>query len=173
MIEQFKLPVGKRQFQRKLRARTKGGRRFKCAFVKKVVSTKNRGGGAREAYGWEHGDKSLDNLWAYDVFTDKTHIDSGSQAVGDILREEGTRYDPENGSHVKGASSTSLLRSHGGGSQSFSSITMKKITKSVLPTLRSLVVVLRLKVWKNVTLVFKNGALANLKTSRSRLKAAM
>ncbi|KAG9241699.1 histidine kinase-like ATPase [Calycina marina] len=30
------------------------------------------------------------------VFTDEAHIDPGSQAVGDILREEGTQYDPGN-----------------------------------------------------------------------------
>jgi hypothetical protein len=27
---------------------------------------------------------------------DKAHIDPGSQAVGDVLREQGKRYDPEN-----------------------------------------------------------------------------
>ncbi|KAG9249103.1 hypothetical protein BJ878DRAFT_571837 [Calycina marina] len=84
IIEQFKLSVGKRQLQRKLREHTKGGRRrFKCAFFKKVVSTKNRG--EREAYGWEHGEKSIDDFWAYKAFTYEAHIDPGSQAVGDIL----------------------------------------------------------------------------------------
>ncbi|KAG9242363.1 hypothetical protein BJ878DRAFT_577462 [Calycina marina] len=61
MTERFKLPVGKRQLQRKLRKHTKAGRKFKCTFVKKAVSTKNRGN--REAYGWEHGDKSVNNFW--------------------------------------------------------------------------------------------------------------
>ena len=94
MIQHFKLPVGPRQLQRKLREHTKGGRRYKCAFVKKVVSHKNRE--ERTAYGWRHGDKTIDDFWAYKVFTDEAHIDPNSRAVGDILREEGTRYDVEN-----------------------------------------------------------------------------
>lgn len=60
MIEELKLPVQKRQLQRKLREYTRGGRRYKCAFVKKVVSAKNRD--ERKAYGYEHEGKTIDDF---------------------------------------------------------------------------------------------------------------
>jgi len=41
-IEYHNLPVGKRQLQRKLREHTKGGRIYKCAFIKKQISAKNK-----------------------------------------------------------------------------------------------------------------------------------
>jgi len=41
-IEYHHIPVGKRQLQRKLKEHTNRGQRYKCAFVKKVISTKNR-----------------------------------------------------------------------------------------------------------------------------------
>lgn len=40
-IEYHQLPVKKRQLQRKLKEFTRGGRRYKMAFVKKQVSDKN------------------------------------------------------------------------------------------------------------------------------------
>ncbi|KAG9243213.1 hypothetical protein BJ878DRAFT_543482 [Calycina marina] len=42
------------------------------------------------------GIKTIDNFWAFKVFTDEAHIDPGSQAIEDILREEGKRYDTVN-----------------------------------------------------------------------------
>jgi hypothetical protein len=88
------IPVGKRQLQRKLKEHTKGGRKYKMAFVKKEVSTKNRE--ERVAYGRDHQDKSMEDFWSYIMYTDEAHVDLTSQAVGEILREEGTRYDDEN-----------------------------------------------------------------------------
>ncbi len=41
-------------------------------------------------------DKSVEDFWSYIYFTDEAHIDPTSQAVGDILRERGKRYDTEN-----------------------------------------------------------------------------
>ena len=64
------------------------------AFVKKQVSDKNRE--ERVAYKWEYYNKSMEDYWSYMFFTDEAHIDPTSQAVGDILREEGTRYQDEN-----------------------------------------------------------------------------
>jgi hypothetical protein len=93
-IEYHSLPVKKRQLQRKLKEHTNGGQRYKCAFVKKVVSDKNRK--ERAEYGEEHIDKSVEDFWSYIFFTDETHIDPTSQAVGDILRERGKRYNTEN-----------------------------------------------------------------------------
>ena len=48
-IAYHKLPVKTRQLQNKLREYTKGGARYKCAFVKKVISDKNKE--EREKYG--------------------------------------------------------------------------------------------------------------------------
>src|ERR1700712_1085558 len=93
-IEYHKLPVQKRQLQRKLREYTNGGRRYKMAFVKKRVSDKNRQ--ERERYGWDHEHHTIDSYYSRIVFTDEMHIDPSSQAVVDILREQGTRYDDEN-----------------------------------------------------------------------------
>lgn len=43
-IPYFKLPVQKRQLQRKLKEYTNGGGRYKCAFIKKKISQKIRRG---------------------------------------------------------------------------------------------------------------------------------
>jgi hypothetical protein len=59
-IEYHSLPVKKRQLQRKLKEHTNGGQRYKCAFVKKVVSDKNRK--ERAEYGEEHIDKSIEDF---------------------------------------------------------------------------------------------------------------
>lgn len=93
-IEYHKLPVQARQLQRKLKERTNGGQRYKCAFVKKEISKKNRE--SRTAYGYQHCYKPIEDFYSYVVFTDEAHIDPASQAVGDILREQGKRYSPEN-----------------------------------------------------------------------------
>jgi transposase len=41
-IEFHGIPVKKRQLQRKLKEHTNGGQRYKCAFVKKTISDKNK-----------------------------------------------------------------------------------------------------------------------------------
>ncbi|KAH7370668.1 hypothetical protein BKA65DRAFT_488999 [Rhexocercosporidium sp. MPI-PUGE-AT-0058] len=93
-IEYFNLPVKRRQLSRKLKEHTNGGRRYKMAFVKKQVSEKNRE--ERVAYGERHLGKTIHDFWACITFTDEAHVDPSSQAVGDILRERGTRYADEN-----------------------------------------------------------------------------
>jgi hypothetical protein len=50
----------------------------------------------RVVYGKEHKDKPVEDFWSYIFFTDEAHIDSTSQAVGDILREQEKRYNDEN-----------------------------------------------------------------------------
>jgi hypothetical protein len=71
-----------------------GGQRYKCAFVKKVILTKNCH--ERVEYALEHVDKLVEDFWSYIFFTNEAHVDPMLQAVGDILRERGTRYDVEN-----------------------------------------------------------------------------
>jgi hypothetical protein len=72
-IEYHNLLVGKRQLQRKLREHTRGGKFYKCAFIKKQISAKNRG--EREAYGERHLYDPLFGFFDYIVFTDKAHVD--------------------------------------------------------------------------------------------------
>lgn len=83
-IAHHNIPVRKRQLQRKLGEHTNGGQRYKCAFVKKVISDKNKE--ERAAYGKEHEDKTVGDFWSYIFFTDESYIDPLSQAVMDIVR---------------------------------------------------------------------------------------
>jgi hypothetical protein len=82
-IEYHHLHIGKHQLQRKLKEHTKGGQRYKYAFIKKQISRKNRL--ARETYEYRHCYKPIEDFYSYIIFTDEAHIDPGSQAVGDIL----------------------------------------------------------------------------------------
>jgi len=93
-IEYHNLPVKRRQLQKKLKEHTKGGQRYKQAYVRKEISAKNRT--LRTKYGEEHKDKSIHDFWQFLFFTDEAHIDPSSMAQGCILREQGHRYDTEN-----------------------------------------------------------------------------
>lgn len=93
-IEYHKLPVKKRALQNRLKANTNKGQRYKMAYIKKRLSLKNRG--ERIHYGAEHQHKTVHDFWQYVYFTDEAHLDPSSQAQGYILREQGTRLDPEN-----------------------------------------------------------------------------
>lgn len=93
-IEHHQIPVKKRQLQKKLKEYTNGGQRYKCAFVKKDISKKNRQ--ERATYGYTHYEKTVEDFWSYIFFTDEAHIDPTSLGVGHILREKGKRYDNEN-----------------------------------------------------------------------------
>jgi hypothetical protein len=93
-ITYHEIPCKKRQLQYKLKEHTNGGRIYKCAFVKKEISSKNKDD--RVAYGQEHEDKTMEDFWSYIFFTDEAHIDPSAQQAPGILRERGTRYDDEN-----------------------------------------------------------------------------
>ena len=54
------IPVQRRQLRRKLAEHTNGGRIYKCAFVKKTISAKNKD--ERVAYGHEHEDKLMEDF---------------------------------------------------------------------------------------------------------------
>lgn len=64
------------------------------AFVKKVISEKNKE--QRTEYGQEHQYKPLFGFWDHIIYTDEMHVDPESQSQSHILREQGTRDDPEN-----------------------------------------------------------------------------
>jgi transposase len=93
-IEYHKIPVQKRQLQRKLKEHTKKGGRYLCAFIKKVITAKNHED--RMVYGNEHLYDEMFGFWDHIVFTDEAHIDPTSQTQGRVLREQGTRDRPEN-----------------------------------------------------------------------------
>lgn len=93
-IEYHKLPVGKRQLQRKLKEHTKKVGRYKCGFVKKVISAKNRG--ERGSYGLDHVYSPLFGFFDHIVYTDEAHVDPTSLAPPMVTREQGTRDKPEN-----------------------------------------------------------------------------
>jgi hypothetical protein len=77
-----------------LKRHTKGGGRYKCAFVKKTISFKNRQN--RGAYGNDYVYDSLFGFFDHIVYTDEAHVDLTSQTQGRVLREQGTRDDLEN-----------------------------------------------------------------------------
>ena len=93
-IAYHNIPCKKRQLQAKLKEHTKKGQRYKCAFVKKVVSEKNER--ERETYGHKHTDKPLIGFWDHIFFTDEAHVDPTSLVQEEVLREQGTRYNEEN-----------------------------------------------------------------------------
>ncbi|PQE31110.1 phosphoribosylformylglycinamidine cyclo-ligase protein [Rutstroemia sp. NJR-2017a WRK4] len=74
-IAYHKIPVQKRQLQRKLKEHTKKD---------------------RTVYGNEHLYDEVFGFWDHVVFTDEAHIDPNAQSQGRVLREQGTRDRPEN-----------------------------------------------------------------------------
>lgn len=93
-IKYHKLNIKPRQLQRRLKACTNKGQRYKQAYIQKVLSVANKR--KRLEYCQEHKDKSIDDFWQYVFFTDEAHIDPSSIRQGHILREQGHRYDTEN-----------------------------------------------------------------------------
>ena len=93
-IEYYHLPIKKRTLQAGLKRYTKGAQRYKIAFVKKRISAVNKQ--KRASYGFENQNKTIEEYWQYYIFTDEFYIDPSSTAQGNILRERGTRTDPEN-----------------------------------------------------------------------------
>jgi transposase len=89
-----KIPVKRRQLQRKLKEYTKMGGRYKCAFVKKVISAQNYT--SRAIYSKTYLYDPLFGFFDYIVYTDEVYIDPTSQAQGMVLREQGKRDNPEN-----------------------------------------------------------------------------
>lgn len=83
-----------RTIQRSLKTYTNNGRKYKQAYVGKVLSGVNKD--KRVEYGTAHQGKTIEDFWANVFFTDEAHIDPSAQSQGWILREQGTRYNTEN-----------------------------------------------------------------------------
>ena len=82
-IKYHKLPIGKRQLQRKLKEHTKGGQRYKQAYVNKELSNSNLK--LQENFGVRHEDKTIEEYWRFILFTDEAHVDPTSLCKGYIL----------------------------------------------------------------------------------------
>lgn len=93
-IKYHNLPVGRRQLRRKLKEYTKGGQRYKCAFVKKKISDKNLE--ERRIHRAAHKDLPIIGHFDHVIYTDEVHVDPSSMIQEEVLREEGHRYDTEN-----------------------------------------------------------------------------
>jgi DDE superfamily endonuclease len=93
-IEYHGLGVCQRTLQRSLLKNTRNGRRYKQAYVTKILLEKNKD--ERVKYGNRNLGKTVEGFWKYIVFTDEAHVDPTSVIQGHILREEGTRYNNEN-----------------------------------------------------------------------------
>ncbi|KUJ23971.1 uncharacterized protein LY89DRAFT_744561 [Mollisia scopiformis] len=76
-IAYHKIPCKKRHLQHKLKEYTNGGQFYKCAFVKKEISARNKD--ERVAYAHKHKDKTMEDFWSYIFFTDEAHIDPSAQ----------------------------------------------------------------------------------------------
>lgn len=93
-IAYHNLSIKKRALQHTLRKYTKGAQRYRMQYRKKKISPVNLQ--KRVTYGQEHQDKTVDDFWQYVFFTDEAHIDPSETSQGFILREQGTRDDPDN-----------------------------------------------------------------------------
>jgi hypothetical protein len=79
--------------RRKLKEYTKGGQRYKYAFVKKKISDKNLE--KRRIYGDAHKDLPIIGHFDHVIYTDKAHVNPLSMIQKDVLREEGHWYNTE------------------------------------------------------------------------------
>jgi hypothetical protein len=52
---------------------TNGGQIYKYAFIKKIISYKNKD--ERVTYSEEYKDKPIEDFWSYIFFIDEAHID--------------------------------------------------------------------------------------------------
>jgi len=93
-IEYHHLNVVKRTLQRSLLRYTNKARRYKQAYIQKKMSWENLA--SRQRYGKYHIHDTIEGCWRWKIFTDEAHVDPTSQVQGEILREQGTRYNPEN-----------------------------------------------------------------------------
>ena len=92
-IEYFGLSCSIRTLQITLQNRTNHTRRYKSVQVKQLSKNNKE---KRKKYDQEHQNKTIDDFWARIYFTDEAHIDPSEIFQQYILREEGTRHEPEN-----------------------------------------------------------------------------
>jgi hypothetical protein len=69
-----------------LKELTKGGGRYLCAFVKKVISEQSHAN--RVTYGEAHLYDPLFGFFDHIIYTDEAHVDPTSQAQGMVLRSK-------------------------------------------------------------------------------------
>ena len=84
-IAYHKIPVKRRQLQQKLKEYTKGGKRYLCAYIKKVISEQNHA--SQATYGKAYLYNPLFGFFDHIIYTNKAHVNPISQAQGIVLRE--------------------------------------------------------------------------------------
>lgn len=93
-IAYHKIPIKRRQLQQKLKEHTKGGKRYLCAYIKKVISEQNHA--SQATYSKAHLYNPLFGFFNHIIYTNKAHVNPTLQAQDMVLREQGTRDNPEN-----------------------------------------------------------------------------
>ena len=92
-MAKFSIYTHVRTLERNLRSRKRGAKMFKQAKAGMISEKQRR---ARKTYGKLHENDTIKNFWQHVFFTDEAHIDASLMDDGRILREPGTRYEPEN-----------------------------------------------------------------------------
>jgi hypothetical protein len=93
-IEFHNLPIKRRQLSNKLKDCTNGGKRYKAAYIKSDYLKNNIK--QRQKHGETYAGCTIENTVQFWVFSDEAHFDPTAQKAGYILRERGTRLEPEN-----------------------------------------------------------------------------
>ncbi len=93
-IEFHQLGSKERALQKGLKRHTNRVQCYKQAYIQKTISKTNLR--KRTKYGQDHQHTTIHNPRQWIFFTDEAHIDPSSASQGDILREQGTRYNTEN-----------------------------------------------------------------------------
>ena len=93
-IEFHQISIKPRSLQLRLTEHTNKAQRYKQAYIAKEISVANLQ--HRVNYGEKYQYETIDSFWQFVLFTDEAHFDPSSQGISRILREQGTRYNPEN-----------------------------------------------------------------------------
>ena len=93
-IEFHQISIKPRSLQLRLTEHINKAQRYKQAYIAKEISVANLQ--HRVNYGEKYQYETIDSFWQFVFFTDEAHFDPSSQGVSRILREQGTRYNPEN-----------------------------------------------------------------------------
>jgi len=92
-IKKLGLPIKKRALQYNLSRRLRKASLYKAMYTK-PISKANRA--ERLKYAKIHQEDTIQGFWHRVVFTDEAHVDPNASHAPRILREQGTRYQPEN-----------------------------------------------------------------------------
>ena len=92
-IDYHNLNIHERILRRNLRSRTRNAKMYRKAAVKEI-GVKNKKD--RIKHGELHKDEDFNEFWKNVWFIDEAHYDPSEDSIERVLREEGSRYKPEN-----------------------------------------------------------------------------